>query len=217
MSQQMSGASSSDGAGAASLGSSHDAVTALAIGDNPKGPADTQASASPPPRASPPPGFRPAFTRNSSSLSSVVSSVSVAGPDLPVRFSPWSIASTGDSSDPFSLGESAGGSGEDLNNAQSTLTSASFRQRADKDRSFTASAPPGARPPDSRGPSATRVVYGDDNDGDGIDGSPRREAVSSPATIEALASWGRPYTGPEAAGVCRRRPRPSVAWPVRLS
>ena len=31
MSQQMSGASSSDGAGAASLGSSHDAVTALAI------------------------------------------------------------------------------------------------------------------------------------------------------------------------------------------
>jgi len=197
MSQQMSGASSSDGAGAASLGSSHDAVTALAIGDNPKGPADTQASASPPPRASPPPGFRPAFTRNSSSLSSVVSSVSVAGPDLPVRFSPWSIASTGDSSDPFSLGESAGGSGEDLNNAQSTLTSASFRQRADKDRSFTASAPPGARPPDSRGPSAIRVVYGDDddNDGDGIDGTPRRDAMLITRRHRLLPAGAAPTRG----------------------
>ena len=100
--------------------------------------------------------------------------VSAAGPDLPVKFSPWSIASNRDSNDPF---ESAGGSGEDLNDAQSTLTSASFRQRADKDRSFTASAPPGARPPDSRRPSATSVVYGDVNDGDETDSRPRRDAV----------------------------------------
>ena len=34
---------------------------------------------------------------------------SVAGPDLPVRFSAWSIASNRDSKDPFSQGGSAGG------------------------------------------------------------------------------------------------------------
>ena len=89
--------------------------------------------------------------------------VSAAGPDLPVKFSPWSIASNRDSNDPF---ESAGGSGEDLNDAQSTLTSASFRQRADKDRSFTASAPPGARPPSNRRtPSATSIMHVDSHEG----------------------------------------------------
>ena len=92
-----------------------------------------------------------------------MSMMSQAGPDLPVRFSRWSIASNLDSNDPWSsLGESS----QDLDNVQSTLTSASFRQRMDKDRSFTASAPPGARPParDSCKPSAT-LPHVDDSDG----------------------------------------------------
>ena len=90
-----------------------------------------------------------------------MSMMSQAGPDLPVRFSRWSIASNLDSNDPWSsLGESS----QDLDNVQSTLTSASFRQRMDKDRSFTASAPPGARPP-CRKPSATSIMQFDDSDG----------------------------------------------------
>jgi hypothetical protein len=164
-----------------SLGSSHDAVTALAIGDNPNGPADTLA---PEPRVSPsvspPPGFRPAFTRNSSSMSSVVS---VAGPDLPVRFSPWSIASNRDSIDPFSRGQSAGGSGEDLNNAQSTLTSAAFRQQMDKGRSFTASAPPGARPPTDHRKSAPDLSMHDGSGDDDDHGDSRRDTLCTQHSV----------------------------------
>ena len=191
-----------------SLGSSHDAVTALAIGDNPNGPADTLA---PEPRVSPsvspPPGFRPAFTRNSSSMSSVVS---VAGPDLPVRFSPWSIASNRDSIDPFSRGESAGGSGEDLSNAQSTLTSAAFRQQMertssfsgggpsptpqpltsaafrqqmDKGRSFTASAPPGARPPTDHRKSAPDLSMHDGSGDDDDHGDSRRDTLCTQHSV----------------------------------
>jgi len=191
-----------------SLGSSHDAVTALAIGDNPNGPADTLA---PEPRVSPsvspPPGFRPAFTRNSSSMSSVVS---VAGPDLPVRFSPWSIASNRDSIDPFSRGESAGGSGEDLSNAQSTLTSAAFRQQMertssfsgggpsptpqpltsaafrqqmDKGRSFTASAPPGARPPTDHRDSAPDLSMHDGSGDDDDHGDSRRDTLCTQHSV----------------------------------
>ena len=52
---------------------------------------------------------------------------SSAGPDLPLRFSQGSIASTRHSIDPFSVEELA-----------STLTSPEFRQRVDKDRSFQA-------------------------------------------------------------------------------
>ena len=160
-----------------SVGSSHDADTSLSIADNPNEhpsePADTHA---PGPRASPPPGFRPALTRGSSSMSSVAS---MAGPDLPVRFSTWSIASNRDSKDPFSQGESAGGtSGEGLSDAQCTLTSASFRQRMDSNRSSTASAPPGARPPGSRRPPRVTSMYGDvDVDRDETDDRPRRDAA----------------------------------------
>ena len=108
---------------------------------------------------------------------------SMAGPDLPVRFSTWSIASNRDSKDPFSQGESAGGtSGEGLSDAQCTLTSASFRQRMDSARSFTASAPPGARPPSARRPPCVTSVYGDvDVDRDETDDRPRRDAASPPS------------------------------------
>ena len=84
--------------------------------------------------------------------------VSVAGPDLPVRFSPWSIASNRDSIDPFSRGESAGGSGEDLSNAQSTLTSAAFRQQMDKvltPANPDANASPGSNPDSNPDPDAS--------------------------------------------------------------
>ena len=98
---------------------------------------------------------------------------SVAGPDLPVRFSAWSIASNRDSKDPFSHGGRPGGTsgehgGEALSDAQCTLTSASFRQRMDSARSFTASAPPGARPPSGcRGQAHGSGMHAGDGGADG--------------------------------------------------
>ena len=86
------------------------------------------------------------------------SMVSLAGPDLPVHFSQISIASNSFSYDPWS-----GGGGVETTH---TLTSSSFRQQADKDRSFTASAPPGARPPSNRRtPSATSIMHVDSHEG----------------------------------------------------
>ena len=107
---------------------------------------------------------------------------SVAGPDLPVRFSTWSIASNRDSKDPFSHGGRPGGTsgehgGEALSDAQCTLTSASFRQRMDSARSFTASAPPGARPPSARRPPCVTSVYGDVDEREETDDRPRRDAA----------------------------------------
>ena len=108
---------------------------------------------------------------------------SVAGPDLPVRFSTWSIASNRDSKDPFGQGAgSAGGTSgehgcEGLSDAQCTLTSASFRQRMDSARSFTASAPPGARPPGARRPPRVTSVNGDVDEREETDDRPRRDAA----------------------------------------
>jgi len=96
--------------------------------------------------------------------SSNVSIGSMPGPELPVHFSEFSIASNKDSYDPWgSLRERAtemesGGDSSEPCGARlpsfvarplhsGTLTSPSFRRLADKDRSFTASAPSGARPP----------------------------------------------------------------------
>ena len=117
--------------------------------------------------------------RSSSSLSLR----SMAGPELPVRLSRWSIASNKDSHDPWSMRESSGGSSSGSGEArgeapQSTLTSASFRQRMDKDRSFTASAPPGARPPDSR-KSGSTSAEDEENNITGNATEPRRHALST--------------------------------------
>ena len=115
-------------------------------------------------------------------MSSVASVLSVAGPDLPVRFSTWSIASNRDSKDPFSQGGRAGGTsgehgGDALSDAECTLTSASFRQRMDSARSFTASAPPGARPPSARRPPRVTSAYGDVDEREETDDRPRRDAA----------------------------------------
>ena len=102
---------------------------------------------------------------------------SSAGPDLPLRFSQGSIASTRHSIDPFSVEELA-----------STLTSPEFRQRVDKDRSFTGSAPPGARPPPARGAGASDLAYS--GPGDERDGSGGRRATSAPVVRPPSASRG---------------------------
>ena len=102
---------------------------------------------------------------------------SAAGPELPVRFSQGSIASNRNSlHDPWSSGRSdeSGGSsnGGALGDAaaHTTLTTPTFRQRADKDRSFTASAPPGLRPPSNRQtPGGGWTRGGDDDAENGID------------------------------------------------
>ena len=128
------------------------------------------------------------------STSSVCSNVSAAGPDLPVRFSQCSIASNRDSlHDPWSGRSDDSGPLSPLGDAaaQTTLTSPMFRQRADKDRSFTASAPPGVRPPSNRqtpGAGWTRDGADDDDDAEnGMDRAnkisriePRRDALSTP-------------------------------------
>ena len=95
---------------------------------------------------------------------------SFAGPNLPVRFSRISIASNQDSKDPWSQRseDSCDSSGHVA--APSPLTSSDFRQRADKDRSFTASAPPGLRPPSNRQtPGGGWTRGGDDDAENGID------------------------------------------------
>ena len=119
---------------------------------------------------------------------------SAAGPDLPVRFSQCSIASNRDSlHDPWSGRSDDSGPLSPLGDAaaQTTLTSPMFRQRADKDRSFTASAPPGVRPPSNRQtPGAGWIRDGADDDDDAENGmdrankisriEPRRDALSTP-------------------------------------
>ena len=102
------------------------------------------------------------------------SMASLAGPDLPVHFSQISIASNSFSYDPWSQSATH----------TSTLTSSSFRQQADKDRSFTTSAPPGARPPSNRRtPSATSIMHMDGHEGTLDDndetscGEPRRDSL----------------------------------------
>ena len=108
---------------------------------------------------------------------------SFAGPDLPVRFSRISIASNQDSKDPWSQrSDSSGHSGDSSGHvaAPSPLTSSDFRQRADKDRSFTGSAPPGVRPPTK---GRTGLFGAPTNNEDEIDhDEPRRDAGSAPVT-----------------------------------
>mmetsp|Transcript_7582 Transcript_7582/g.18850 ORF Transcript_7582/g.18850 Transcript_7582/m.18850 type:complete len:296 (+) Transcript_7582:88-975(+) len=82
-----------------------------------------------------------------SSSDSELSEGSSAGPDLPVRLSQISIASDMDSHDPW--GQSPSDDDDEPSNT-TTLTTPGFRQRADRARTFTASAPPGMRPPPSR-------------------------------------------------------------------
>ena len=105
---------------------------------------------------------------------------SFAGPNLPVRFSRISIASNQDSNDPWSQRseDSCDSSGHVA--APSPLTSSDFRQRADKDRSFTGSAPPGVRPPTKGGAG---LFGAPTNDEDEIDrDEPRRDSGSAPVT-----------------------------------
>ena len=127
----------------------------VAVGDDVTGPAAMNAAASLSPVS--PVSPLPTLKKMGSSM------ISLAGPDLPVHFSQISIASNRFSYDPWSQSHSgSGGKGEAA--YTSPLTSASFRQQMDKDRSFTASAPPGARPP-CRKPSATSIMQFDDSDG----------------------------------------------------
>ena len=77
------------------------------------------------------------------------------------------------------------------------LTTPGFRQRADRERTFTASAPPGMRPPPRRSePDATDNFVGRDLDRDlvvdaemeiGIRAQPRQGAVSMPRAHVATA------------------------------
>ena len=113
---------------------------------------------------------------------------SFAGPDLPVRFSRISIASNKDSADPWSMRSES--TGDDSEAAQpSTLTSADFRQRADKDRSFTGSAPPGVRPP-TKGRLGALDMTNDDAEIDHDE--PRRDAGSAPATRPPVRRSAKP-------------------------
>ena len=107
---------------------------------------------------------------------------SFAGPDLPVRFSRISIASNQDSKDPWSQRSSEGSCDSPGNvAAPSTLTTSDFRQRADKDRSFTGSAPPGVRPPTKGGTGLFGAPDLQNDDQDDRD-DPRRDSGSAPVT-----------------------------------
>ena len=97
-----------------------------------------------------------------------------AGPDLPLRFSRTSIASSPHSNDPYEAAPERACHPV----ATGTLTSPEFRQRVDKDRSFTGSAPPGARPPPARAPSMP-AAYGSTSD-DNEDVHERRQEQSAP-------------------------------------
>lgn len=118
---------------------------------------------------------------------------SFAGPNLPVRFSRISIASNQDSKDPWSQRseDSCDSSGHVA--APSPLTSSDFRQRADKDRSFTGSAPPGVRPPTKGGAG---LFGAPTNDEDEIDcDEPRRDSGSAPVTRPPPSVRARPLGG----------------------
>lgn len=136
---------------------------------------------------------------------------SAAGPELPVRFSQCSIASNRDSHDPWSgRSDDSGGSfnGGALGDAAAytTLTTPTFRQRADKDRSFTASAPPGLRPPSKR-----QTPGGDDGAEKGIDWAKLSKIESRPAHWLAASSHTcRPYPMPIPSSSCGAKgcPRP---------
>ena len=104
---------------------------------------------------------------------------SFAGPDLPVRFSRISIASNQDSRDPWSQRSSEGSCDSPGHvAAPSTLTTSDFRQRADKDRSFTGSAPPGVRPPPKAGTGLFGAQTNDEDENDRDE--PRRDLGSAP-------------------------------------
>ena len=105
---------------------------------------------------------------------------SFAGPDLPVRFSRISIASNQDSKDPWSQRSESSCDSSGHVAAPSPLTSSDFRQRADKDRSFTGSAPPGVRPPTKRGPGLFGTPANEEDE-IGHD-EPRRDSGSAPVT-----------------------------------
>ena len=116
---------------------------------------------------------------------------------MPVRFSRWSIASNKNSQDdPWSPVERTSSfSGGGPSPTPQPLTSAAFRQQMDKGRSFTASAPPGARPPTDRRKSAPdRSVHDDDDDDDDDDsggggggdhGESRRDTLCTKHNVHA--------------------------------
>ena len=106
---------------------------------------------------------------------------SFAGPDLPVRFSRISIASNQDSKDPWSQRSESSCDSSGHVAAPSPLTSSDFRQRADKDRSFTGSAPPGVRPPTKGGTGLFGAPDSQNDDQDDRD-DPRRDSGSAPVT-----------------------------------
>ena len=118
---------------------------------------------------------------------------SFAGPDLPVRFSRISIASNQDSKDPWSQRSESSCDSSGHVAAPSPLTSSDFRQRADKDRSFTGSAPPGVRPPTKGGAG---LFGAPTNDEDEIDcDEPRRDSGSAPVTRPPPSVRARPLGG----------------------
>ena len=126
---------------------------------------------------------------------------SFAGPDLPVRFSRISIASNQDSRDPWSQRSSEGSCDDSPGHvaAPSTLTTSDFRQRADKDRSFTGSAPPGVRPPPKAGTGLFGAQTNDEDENDRDE--PRRDLGSAPVPrpppsvrpISVLACSAQPH------------------------
>jgi len=142
---------------------------------------------------------------------------SAAGPELPVRFSQCSIASNRDSHDPWSgRSDDSGGSfnGGALGDAAAytTLTTPTFRQRADKDRSFTASAPPGLRPPSKR-----QTPGGDDGAEKGIDWAKLSKIESRPAHWLAASSHTcRPYPMPIPSSSCGAKGCPLAAPGLQL-
>ena len=120
---------------------------------------------------------------------------SFAGPELPVRFTRMSIASNKHSNDPWSMRESSRGSSEALCDAAqaSPLTTAEFRQKADKDRSFTGSAPPGVRPPTKRRTTSMPNMINDDDE-IGHD-APKRDSGSAPVTRPPVRRSTKPPSG----------------------
>jgi len=105
---------------------------------------------------------------------------SSAGPDLPVRLSQISIASDMESHDPWGQCDSLPDE-DDPPNAATTLTTPGFRQRADRERTFTASAPPGMRPPTRRSePDATEDLLLDRDLVADAELTSRRDCASEP-------------------------------------